>query len=164
MSEIRVVFDCNVLLQATARNNSPSSICLRLAESGIVKLFICDETLSELEEILNRDYIKKRFNFTEEAIQDFINNLRSISEVITKIPKIYSLPRDADDEIYINLAIECEADYIVSWDNDLLDLMSGFDDTSKLFRQKFRPLKIVEPSDFIAIVEERLKKDMSINP
>ena len=64
------VFDCNVLLQATARNNSPASACLRLAESGAIKLFVSEETLFELEEILNRDFIKDRFGFAANDIEE----------------------------------------------------------------------------------------------
>ncbi len=52
-SKISAVFDCNVLLQSTARNNSPASACLRLVESGAIKLCVSEETLFELEEILN---------------------------------------------------------------------------------------------------------------
>jgi len=161
---ISAVFDCNVLLQATARNNSPASTCLRLAESGAVRLFVSEETLSEIEEILNRDFIKERFNLADEDIKEFLENLRFVAEVLTIVPKVFSLPRDVDDEEYINLAVESEADYIVTRDKDLLDLMIGYDDTSKEFRQRFRPLRIVDPIEFLRIVDEKLKVDMSINP
>jgi len=56
---------------------------------------------------------------------------------------------------YINLAVEAEADFIVSRDNDLLDLMTDFSVEAKEFRQKFRTLKIVEPIEFLQIVRER---------
>jgi putative PIN family toxin of toxin-antitoxin system len=156
--QISAVFDCNVLLQATARNNSPASTCLRLAESGAVRLFVSDETLTEIEEILNRDIIKERFNLADKDIKEFLENLRFVAEVFTKVPKVFSLPRDVDDEEYINLAVESEADFIVTRDKDLLDLMTGHDDISKEFRQRFRPLKVVEPLEFLRIVEEKLKE------
>lgn len=163
-SQISAVFDCNVLLQATARNNSPASACLRLAESGAIRLFVSEETLLELEEILNRSYIKERFDFADEDIKEFLENLRFVAEVFTDVPKVFSLPRDVDDEPYINLAVESDADYIVSRDKDLLELMTGYDDTSKEFRQRFRPLKVVEPLEFLKIFEKKLKEDLSINP
>ena len=163
-SKISAVFDCNVLLQSTARNNSPASACLRLAESGAIKLFVSEETLFELEEILNRSFIKERFDFADEDIKEFLENLRFVAEVFTDVPKVFSLPRDVDDEPYINLAVEADADFIVTRDKDLLDLMDGYDDTSKQFRQRFRPLKVVNPVEFLEIVDEKLKEDMSINP
>jgi predicted nucleic acid-binding protein len=50
---------------------------------------------------------------------------------------------------YINLAVEVEADYIVSRDKDLLDLMNDYTDEAKEFRQRFRPLKVIEPLEFL---------------
>ena len=54
------------------------------------------------------------------------------------------------------MAVEIDADFIVTWDKDLLDLMIGIDVESKEFRQKFRSLKIVEPIEFLKIIEDRL--------
>ncbi len=81
--------------------------------------------------------------------------------IIRSVPKKFTLSRDADDEPYINLAIESEADYIVTRDNDLLDLMTGYDVESKEFRQRLRPLNIIEPIEFLKIVEKQTQKDSS---
>ena len=74
------------------------------------------------------------------------------------MPSIFSYSRDPKDEKYVNLAVEAEADYIVSRDNDLLALMTDYTEECKDFRRRFRGLKIVNPVDFLAIVE---KKDLS---
>lgn len=66
----------------------------------------------------------------------------------------FDFERDPKDEIIINLAIEAEADYIVSRDKDLLDLMTGYTDECKDFRRRFRRLKIVEPVEFLTIIEK----------
>lgn len=42
--------------------------------------------------------------------------------------------------------------------------MTGYDLTGKEFRRKTRPLKIVEPIEFLRIVEEKAKRDLSIKP
>ncbi len=55
------------------------------------------------------------------------------------------------DEKYINLAAAAGAAYIISRDANLLDLMTSFNDESKNFRQKFRPLKVIEPLEFLKI-------------
>ena len=77
------------------------------------------------------------------------------------MPKSFRLERDPKDEIIIDLAVEAEADYIVSRDKDLLDLMNGFTDDCKEFRQRFRFLTAVEPLEFLRIVEA---KGLSLNP
>ena len=152
-TEIPAVFDCNILIQATTNSRNSASACFRLVEAKVVKLFVSEKTLQELEEVLDRDYIKERFKFTDEVIQEFLDKVRSLAVILKNVPKVFSLPRDVDDEEYINLAAHAEALYIVTRDNDLLDLMTGFDVGSKEFRQKTRPLKIVEPLEFLKIVE-----------
>ncbi len=163
-TEIPAVFDCNILIQATANSRNSASACFRLVEAKVVKLFVSENTLQELEEVLNRDYIKDRFKFTDEVIKEFLDKVRSLAVILKNVPKVFSLTRDVDDEEYINLAVEAEALYIVTRDNDLLDLMTGYDVESKAFRQKTRPLKVVEPLEFLKIVDEQMRKDLSVKP
>ena len=56
--------------------------------------------------------------------------------------------RDPKDEKYVNLAIEVAATYLVSRDNDLLDLMTGATDECKDFRRRFNSLTVIEPVKF----------------
>ncbi len=161
---IKAVFDCNILIQAAANSQNPASACFRLAESKAIELFVSEITLAELEEVLNRDYIKEYFRYTDEVITEFLERVKNVATIVRKIPKVFSLPRDVDDEIYVDLAVEAEADYIVTRDKDLIDLMKGFDFESKQFRQKFRPLKVVQPINFLRIVEDRIKETLALKP
>ncbi len=72
--------------------------------------------------------------------------------------------RDPKDEKYINLAAAGGAANIISRDADLLDLMTDFDNESKNFRQKFRLLKVIEPFEFLKIVEEKTKENLVVKP
>lgn len=163
--KIWAVFDCNTYLQAVVRRSSPAGSCYKLAEDGIIKLFISRDVLAELEHVLCRPKVRKQLPaLTDESVEEFLTSLKNIAELVRKVPKVFSLPRDINDEPYINLAVECEADYIVSRDKDLIDLMSGYDFESKQFRQKFRPLKIVQPLEFLRIVEEKVKETIAIKP
>jgi putative PIN family toxin of toxin-antitoxin system len=161
---IPAVFDCNVLIQAAASRQNVSSACFRLVEAGVVRLFASEGTLRELEVVLGRDYIKEEFRYTDELIQEFLTKLRISATVVDEVPQVFFLPRDVDDEQYINLGVCVKAAFIVTSDNDLLDLMTNFDVKSKEFRQKTRPLKIVKPMEFLRIVEEQTKKDLAIEP
>src|SRR5262249_13556760 len=145
-TQIGVVFDCNVLLQAAARKNSPSATCLRLAEDGLIRVYVSEEILLEVSEVLNRPKVRMRFpELADDIVEEFLEQLKSTAQTIKHIPKRFSYPRDVDDEPYINLAVEAEADYLVSRDNDLLDLMTGYTEECKDFRRRFRPLKVIEP-------------------
>ncbi|MEP6924360.1 MAG: putative toxin-antitoxin system toxin component, PIN family, partial [Pyrinomonadaceae bacterium] len=88
-------------------------------------------------------------SLTDEIVEAFLVRLRKMARIARQVPKKFSYSRDPDDEPYINLAVEAKADYIVSRDNDLLDLMTGFTDECKDFRRRFRPLRVVEPLEFL---------------
>ena len=104
-------------------------------------------------EVLNRPTIRARYpELTDEIVEEFLKALRSTAEIAKDVPKRFSYPRDIDDEPYLNLAIETEADYLVSRDRDLLDLMTGHDDSCKEFRQRFRFLTVIEPIEFLKAV------------
>ena len=159
---VGAVFDCNVHLQAASREKSSAAEWLRLVEKGLVRLYLSEAVFAEIEDVLNRPEIRNYFkNLTDEIVEAFLLRLRRISQFIRRVPKKFSYSRDPDDETYINLASEAQADFIVSRDKDLLDLMTDFTTEAKEFRQKFRPLKVVEPIEILRIIRE---KDLSLLP
>jgi putative PIN family toxin of toxin-antitoxin system len=129
---------------------------LNLVESGLIQLFVNREVLAEVEDVLNRPEIRAHFpDLTDEIVGAFLKRLQKLSVLVRLVPKEFSYPRDEDDEPYINLAVAAVADFIVSCDRDLLDLMTGHTDECKEFRQRFRSLRIVEPVEFLKLVEKR---------
>lgn len=150
----RVVFDCNVLLQAAARGKSVAAKCLNLAESGLIQLFVSREVLDEAEDVLNRPEIRSHFpDLSDEIVGAFLKRLQQLSVLVHPVPKKFSYPRDEDDEPYINLAVSAGAEFIITRDRDLLDLMTGHSTECKEFRQRFRPLRVVEPIEFLKLVK-----------
>jgi putative PIN family toxin of toxin-antitoxin system len=142
------VFDCNVFLQAVVREKSVAAECLRLVEKGLVRLYVSKEILAEVEDVLNRPEIRYHFQtLTDELVEAFLLRLQKVSQLVRRVPKTFSYSRDPDDEPYINLV--AEADYLVSRDKDLLDLMTGYTSEAKEFRQRFRPLRVIEPLEFL---------------
>jgi putative PIN family toxin of toxin-antitoxin system len=143
-----------VLLQAAARQNSVAANCLTLAEKGLVELFVSNEVLLEIEDVLNRPEVRACFpNLSDEIAGAFLKRLRTFSDFVSNVPKTFRYSRDEADESYINLAIEVSADFIVSRDRDLLDLMTGYTDDCKEFRQRYRTLKVIEPADLLKDIE-----------
>ncbi len=146
----RAVFDCMIYVQGAARTRNPANACFELVESGAVELYLSQEILAEIEDVLTRAKLRKRFStLTDEMVEAFLIDIKSKSEILENVSRAFQYLRDPKDEKYINLAVEVEADYIVSRDNVLLDLMTGYDHSSKEFRQKFKKLKIVTPTDFL---------------
>ncbi len=156
------VFDCNIFVQALLNPTGSAGKCFDLANDGRVVSFTSAATIREVRDVMLRPYILSRLpELTSVQVEAFVSEIIYISQLVEKVPPRFRLDRDPDDEIIINLAIECDAEYIVTWDKDLLDLMTGFDQTSKDFRQQYRRLKIVRPSDFLQILAEQ---DLSLKP
>jgi predicted nucleic acid-binding protein len=61
----------------------------------------------------------------------------------------FHFSRDPTDEPYLDLAAAVKADYLVTRDEDLLTLMTGHSAFCKEFRQKTRPLAIMDPVVFL---------------
>ena len=57
--------------------------------------------------------------------------------------------RDPKDEPYLNLAIATKTSFIVSRDNDLLDLMRWDQAEGREFQKRFRFLRVVTPEAFL---------------
>lgn len=163
--KIKTVFDCNIIWQSFFFGNGVSAKCKKLVDDGVITLFLSAETLEEMREVMTRpEFLAKFESVTETMIEKYLEDLAKKSVFLRSVPKKFKLSRDADDEPYINLAIESKADYIVTRDSDLLDLMTGYDVESKDFRQRTRPLKVVEPLEFLKIIEETTQKDLSVKP
>lgn len=149
----RVVFDCMVYLQATVSETGPAAALLRLVDSDAFSLFASDDILEEVRDVLSRPKIRRRNPaITDERVDALVTRLREKATVVNDVQQHFVYSRDPKDEKYINLAIEARADYIVSRDNDLLYLMTGYTDECKDFRRRFRLLKIVEPVEFLKLI------------
>lgn len=149
----RAVYDSNVLLQAAARPNGPAGRCFALAEAGAVGLVASGETRAEADDVLNRPVIRRKFKtLTDAWVATFLANLDRVAARIDPVPAVVTLARDPKDEKYLNLAVAAGADYLVSRDNDLLDLMTGADPDAVAFRTAHPRILILDPVAFLARV------------
>jgi putative PIN family toxin of toxin-antitoxin system len=156
------VFDCNIFLQALLNPHGIAAKCLDLVKTGSVRLFVSKDTLAGVNDVLFRPNILAKFpDISLEKVKAFIESITEITLLEKQIPKSFYFQRDPKDEMIIDLALFCKTDFIVSRDKDLLDLMTDISIEAKEFRQKSRPLKIVEPIEFLRILE---KKDLPLNP
>ncbi len=86
-TKLRVVYDCNVLLVAAAKEKSAAAACLWLARSGYVRLFLSQDVLEELTEVLNRPKIRASFvTLTDELVSSFLDQLREVGEFVRSVP------------------------------------------------------------------------------
>ncbi len=158
----KVIFDCNIYLQAFLSTKGVASRCLKLIDAEIIELYISRDVFNEVKDVLSRPEFQVKFpHATNENLIIFLEHIKENAFFVRSLGKYFELLRDKKDEPYLNLAIEIKADFIVTWDKDLLDLMTDISVIGKEFRQKSRPLKIIEPFEFLQILE---KKDLPVKP
>jgi putative PIN family toxin of toxin-antitoxin system len=151
---IPAVFDCMTFLQGVTNRKGPAGACLALVDEKHVKLFVSADILEEIRDVLHRPKIRKSFpTLTDEVVQDFLDHVVETAHAVENVPSAYKLGRDPDDERYLNLAIATQATFLVSRDNDLLDLMK--DDA---FRKAYSDLAIVDPPTFATHVRSEIAK------
>ena len=151
--KIRAVFDCNIFIQVLLNPKSVAAKCFDLVLDGKIILFVSKAILDEVCEVIFRPKIISRLpDATTQRIEIFVEQIVNNSVYLKNVPNKFEFERDPKDEMIIDLAVECETDFIITRDKDLLDLMIGFDDNSKKFRQRFHPLKIVAPVEFLKMI------------
>jgi len=148
----RVVYDCMVFLQGiVGSEDGPAAACLRLVEERQVQLLLSPSTLAELTDVLSRPKLRLKFPaITDEIESAFLHHLVSIAETLPDPARVFALPRDPGDEPYLNLAIEGEARFLVSWNQRHLNyLMTDDAPEAKDFRARYPELQIVTPPEFL---------------
>lgn len=158
----KVVFDCNVFWQIFFSETGVGSKCWTIVTNDEAELIISREVLDEVRDVLTRPETQSRFaKATDQNVDIFIEDIIENATFVHPVEKKFEYSRDPKDEPYINLAVQAGAQYIVSRDKDLLNLMSGYDDESKAFRQRFRPLKVIDTLTFVQLIENQQKEDLS---
>lgn len=141
----KAVYDTGVVLQAALSDRGPSFHALRLLEEGRVIVVLSPQVRHEYEDVLTRPAIRRKHPFlTPERVQLLLDRIEARAEPVTVIRPYLQYPRDPKDEPILNLAIQEQADFIVTRDRDLLDL-----DRSRDFRLLYPYLRIVDPLLFV---------------
>ncbi len=130
------------------------AVLLACAESQ-ARLVYTRSILNEFRDVLGRPRLRARNPaLTDAAVDGILDLIAQAGTGVEEPPKVYPLSRDPKDEVYLNLAIAIEADYLVSRDRDLLDLMDEETPDGRVFRQRYPALKILEPFAFLQALRE----------
>jgi putative PIN family toxin of toxin-antitoxin system len=113
---LRIVLDTNVLVSATISEGKPRDL-LSLARRGEFLLIISEQIVEEFVGVLQRP----KFKTTKKEVQEAGNALVKTGRII-KVTSTRKAVEDSDDDIFINTALDGNADYIVSGDPHLLKL------------------------------------------
>lgn len=121
--------------------------------------------MAEIHDVLKRAEIRRRFSSLTDAIVDeFVAAVRRFGHLYPEVRKHFTYPRDPKDEPYLNLAIEAQARYLASRDNDILDLRNSTEPAAVEFRQKSPSIHILEPLEFLREVRREVLRGENLIP
>ena len=138
----RSVVDTNILIRALIRpSGTVGPIIVRLEDEKFTLIY-SEELLTELDETLRLPRIMKKHALTDQTITAYIVLLRKHGKGV-KPSCTVTICRDASDNKVIEAALEGNADYVVTGDNDLLSL------------NQFENIRFVQPKEFLEIIDAK---------
>ncbi len=141
----RVTVDTNIFLRSF-RKGSPADYLVSLWREQQFVLVLSENILDEVGEVLLRPYLMERYSYTRQEAIDLTNELTQRA-IIVKVPDSYKLCRDAKDDRFVDCAIWGRSQFLVSYDNDILD------DSLKQALLEFG-VKIIHPHAFVRRIQE----------
>jgi putative PIN family toxin of toxin-antitoxin system len=144
-----------VFLQAVINPNGPAFRCFEAFESKRAGLLICPSIIAEVYDVLNRPYLRTKFKrLTPENVTVFLERILALTEHRPDAHCHFALPRDPDDEIYLNLCIENSATYLVTWNERHLTYLMHSDEPEAVdFRKRYPGIAIVNPPEFLRAMD-----------
>jgi len=137
---MRIALDTNVLVSAfISKHGHPARLIDVILTFPEIKLVLSEPILLEFREVLLREEVRKRFDYSHKDIESFVRNMRGISSMITVESKFKVIKEDPKDDIVINTAFDAKADWIVSGDSHLRKM------------RRFRNIRIVNPKQMIRV-------------
>ena len=137
---MKIVLDTNVWLSGIFWGGEANKI-LEKAEKKEMQIIISEDILSEIIKILNRESKFQKYILNLRlSIEDLLRTILSISTLIETKTKLDIIKADPKDNIILEAAIEGKVEYLVSYDNHLLNMI------------EFRNIKIISPGEFLRLV------------
>ncbi|MCG6162037.1 MULTISPECIES: putative toxin-antitoxin system toxin component, PIN family [Leptospira] len=137
---MKVVLDTNVLYQALRAKKGASRAILELVFDQKIKLGLSIPVFKEYEEVLNRRTSKADLGINDKEIKKILGFIAYASYPQTIYFAFRPNLRDEDDNHFVELAIACNADYLIT--SNVKDYLIDND-------LKFQDLKVITPSNFM---------------
>ena len=142
----RVTVDTNIFLRSFGKG-SPADCLVSIWRNLRFVLVLSQAILDEVRDVLLRPHLMERYSYTRQEAIDLINDLTQ-GAISVEIPCSYKLCRDGNDDRFVDCAIYGRAQFLVSYDNDILD-------DPKLRQALFEfGVEIVDPLAFVGGIQE----------
>lgn len=139
--KIKVILDANIYASFFLTGGETIATVFALWKRGEFEIFVSIDIVAEVYRIFRYPKIQKRITS--------VDNKALIQMLEDHVERVYPQERthvssDPDDEKYLEAAIACQADYLVTGDRDLLSL------------KKFGTTRIVSPKEFVKVLEKKI--------
>lgn len=120
-AKLKVVLDTSVCVAAILSKAGGSARVFEAVVSGKIYNFFTHPILDEVNRVLHRE----KFGLAKENTEHFIHLFSESSFQVMPLQEFQIVKcRDPKDDMFLSLANQVEADYLVTLDLDLLDLKS----------------------------------------
>ncbi len=129
----KIVIDTNVYISAIFWGGKPRLV-VDMGRNKQIMIFASSEIEEEISEKL-----KKKFKLPKDEVNQLLFDFSSFISPVKVTKKYQVITDDPDDDKFIECAMECGADYIISGDTHLLNL------------KEYSGIKIINASEFLSI-------------
>ena len=142
----RATFDTNIFIRSVIGKENLANRLLTLWQEGRFVLVLSQPIIDEIEKVLSRRKLRLKYQYTLREVANLINLLQQAS--IVEMPSSFELCRDPEDNKFIDCAISGRVQFLVSYDNDLIDDV-------ELKKSLFEfGVEITEPPNFLQKIQE----------
>lgn len=130
---MKILLDTNVLIAGFTGRGSCHELIIDA--TGTYDIYYTDYIIDEFQKVL-----KKKFDFQEKLVQEFINLIKGAfkkGKTATQIPPVC---RDADDNQILADALVNNIDVIITGDSDLLEM------------KNYQGIKIISPTGYWKLI------------
>jgi putative PIN family toxin of toxin-antitoxin system len=104
-----VVLDTNVLVSGLLSPFGPPGEIVRMVSAGTIRLCVDARLLTEYEQVL----LRPRFGLDPDSVAALVDYIDATGYKAASVPLGMRLP-DPDDEAFLEVAIACGAEYLVT--------------------------------------------------
>lgn len=112
---LRVVVDTNIYISAIFWGGKPREV-IDLGRSSTILIFTSHDIENEIAETL-----RVKFKLPDEDVNRILLDFSVFTLPVVVTKHLSVVPDDPDDDKFIECALECKAEYIVSGDSHLLN-------------------------------------------
>ncbi|RLD06937.1 MAG: putative toxin-antitoxin system toxin component, PIN family [Chloroflexi bacterium] len=120
---MRAIIDTGIFVSALIRPQGRTGAVLQALKDERFTIIYTTDILVEVIDVLGRDKFRVKYHIHPDMVAALIDLIRLRGELVIPSQKVTAC-RDPKDDIFLEAALEGEAEFIVSGDFDLLDMES----------------------------------------